>query len=336
MKTSHRDGFTLVELLVVITIIGVLVALLLPAIQAAREAARRMQCQNNLKQLGLAAISHQQAQVYYPSGGWGYDWTGDPNMGFGRKQPGGWLYSILPYMEQGNLHEIGAGLAWSARFDALAQLRGTVVPMFYCPSRRKPVTIPEAWDQPHVNAGTPSRGLGMADYAANGGTYDAMGIGGANANCISANLYPNCWDNSATNNQLQARIDGVISVRSEVRPSDITDGLSNTLLAGEKYLNPDYYTTGSCSDNNSAFCGHDWDVTRWVPEEGSDMAGRGPRQDTPGYEDCTRRFGSAHFNAFHMVFCDGSVHSIAYSIDPITFSRLGSRRDGKVINAKAF
>ena len=112
--STHRRGFTLIELLVVIAIIGVLIALLLPAVQAAREAARRSQCSNNLKQMTLATLTHEDTHKTLPSAGWGAHWMGDPDRGFGVEQPGGWAYNVLPFLEQGNLRQIGAGASGAA------------------------------------------------------------------------------------------------------------------------------------------------------------------------------------------------------------------------------
>ena len=138
-------GFTLVELLIVISIIGVLVALLMPAINSARESGRRAQCSNNLHQMALGCLQHEAKNQYLPTGGWGALWAGEADRGFGMTQPGGWQYSILPFIDQNDLHDLDKGLSQpgdtpksnAARFAAGTKIAQTVVPLFLCPSRSK-------------------------------------------------------------------------------------------------------------------------------------------------------------------------------------------------------
>src|SRR5207253_7306065 len=107
---SAPTGFTLIELLVVIAIIAILIALLVPAVQKVRATAARTQCQNNLRQIGIALHMNHNTQKVFPSGGWGWNWIGCPGQGTGKDQPGGWLYNILPYVDQGSLRDSAKGL----------------------------------------------------------------------------------------------------------------------------------------------------------------------------------------------------------------------------------
>src|SRR3954469_6101790 len=172
---SVRRAFTLVELLVVIAIIGILVALLLPAVQAAREAARRSQCQNHLKQIGVGFLNHESARKIFPGAGWSPWWVGDPLWGTGKKQPGGWMYQILPYIEEQALFDLpGDGqkaVITPQQRAAAVTMQQTPVSVFNCPSRRPAKAYvckldPGIWTPKNSDAiTTTARG----DYAANAG-----------------------------------------------------------------------------------------------------------------------------------------------------------------------
>ncbi len=328
-RNRARRAFTLVELLVVITIIGILIALLLPAVQAAREAARMMQCQNNLKQLGLAMHNFHSAHGHFPSGGWGYMWAPHPDRGVGKDQTGAWLYSLLPHLEQEALHGLGQGVGRHNEDDpkllaANKQRLATPLTVLHCPSRRAAINYPAGTNgiwyvkQPYLS--DPLEVGARNDYAANGGdNWVSFQAGPANLAQGDSGHYqfPSPEDCS-----------GIVFVHNCYGMNDIIDGTSHTYMIGEKYVDPDHYDTGiSLGDDQGPYVCDERDSVRW-----SFLL---PMQDQSGY-DGTIEFGSAHSTGFNMVFCDGSVHCISFSILHSIHRPLSHRASGGMFDAGAF
>lgn len=307
--TRIRRGFTLIELLVVITIIGVLIGLLLPAVQKVREAASRLRCGNNLKQLAMGLLGYQEAFQCFPQGG------GDP----GGENPAvrpfyfSWTFHIYPYIEQDNLHKkvpndsmidvntVAGGAA------ILKSLDTTIIPPFYCPSRRTPKLY---------------HGDAICDYGGNTGTGVAA--------------------SSAT-----SKPDGVIIGNNfakyvPIRIESILDGASNTMILGERRINIAAITAGTdCYDNEpAARPASDCDVLR----RAQSIAGGTwltPAQDTnaPDPQNCGTfgggglcQFGSSHPGGMMAALCDGSVRRIAYGVDATIFKNLCVRNDGLIVD----
>ena len=310
MRNRERTdrGFTLVELMVVVTIIGILMGLMLPAVQAARESARRTQCQNNLKQLGLAAQSHHVALRQFPTGGWGCLWVGDPDRGYGPKQPGGWVYNVLPYIEQTALRNLGAHTSGADKMAALTQVVQTPLAILNCPTRRRASLYPYDMTQPPRNYNNVPL-VAKTDYAINGGDWTCPG--GPGPETLQEGDEPDYpWqDTSAAT--------GICYLRSTVKIDDVTDGASNTYCIGEKYCIRDKFDDG---DDQGMYVGYDLDTTRWTEPDNPPLA--------DGDTYAPRRFGSAHPGGLNFAFVDGSVHLIRYDIDPEVHRRLGNRRDG--------
>ena len=350
-KFPAWPAFTLVELLVVIAIIGMLVGLLLPAVQQAREAARIMQCGNNLKNLSLACMNVESNNKAFPSGGFGFNWSGDPENGIGYKQPGSWLYTILPMLEQSALFQLPtdgqtADQAQSQNNAGMATLLTTPIQVFHCPSRRTCKLFPTK-DRPQVNFNLKaSSQCNKTDYAGNAGDVSQCLSAGVYTENVPVHTNPsvatlkswvsgNNWPDYAGKNT------GVLFFLSRVTMGQIRDGSSNTFLLGENHVPADYYEncSNSVADDYSPFTGGDRDclrTTRTGSYSGETFTSSSsyelPLQDRGGISDSGTygyRFGSCHAGSFGMAMCDASVQRVGYSVDPEVFYCKGSRADGK-------
>ena len=296
MNTARRLGFTLVELLVVIAIIGTLAALLLPAIQAARESARRTQCVNNLKQIMVAE------QMYHDSYG---------RYTMGREthwqQGVSWAFHTLPYMEMNNVHDSFAKHLPVFDDENSLAMR-TPVPVFYCPTRRGPAADRDFDndDQPSIKQDVAAGG----DYAANAGLNFLFGT------------LPSDW----TDTPDIFAVVGPMFTFSKIKARQVTDGLSQTLAIGERHIPAEVETEPGLEDHDkgdNAFFAADNPMTI--------LAGTKDGLAADRYDTRNTLFGSEHNQIVHFVFLDGHVSAIDQSIDKFTLQRLSTIADGEVV-----
>ncbi len=293
----QRRAFTLVELLVVIAIIGVLVALLLPAVQAAREAARRTQCTNQLKQIGLAIQNHLDTKKQFPTGRTWHT-PGGPN----EPRAVSWAFEILPYMELGNIYDTYDA---TKRVDAPenATSMRTPIEAYVCPSRRD-ARADRDFDNddaiPLVRAASTA-----GDYAANAGLEEDIGM----------------EDNDFRDGGVDKTLAGPMFSGSKISGRHVIDGLSNTLAVGEKHVPEpgDGWDADTIHYRQGDTCFLAADHIESIMRGSEDGLAEGPTDDS------NQKFGSSHPSVTLFVYLDG--HTEGHTNDP-GFSAIGVNPNG--------
>jgi prepilin-type N-terminal cleavage/methylation domain-containing protein len=334
----RRRGFTLIELLVVIAIIAVLIALLLPAVQQAREAARRSQCKNNLKQLGLALHNYHDTARVFPVG------IMRSNSGSIQTNAVGWSGMLLPYLDQAPLYNLIDWSSFGPNFTGttlganqwadggvLASAVSTTLPVMRCPSSGDPTKV----NHDGIATRVPSNYIGVQTGAIGnpGTTWGAE--------------HKSHMDDSMTLNDFAGnggghyRMHGVLLPVFVTSIADITDGTSNTAMAGEalnKWLAPNgtpqmvehhYIGSGNANDNNHYHLGSLGAVINWATK--TDGAGNAWGSGFDG-SDLRIAFSSQHTGGAHFVFADGAVKFISNNVDHLVRLGIGSRDGAEVFS----
>ena len=315
---NPKSAFTAVNVLCCFLVIGLLLCLLIPALPRMRESARRQRCRDNLRTIGAATAQHLERHGHFPTGGWGAAWVGFPDYGFATNQPGGWIYNLLPYVDQGELRELGKGLPREQQRDISKDRLATPVGVFNCVTRRRS----QAWAvidgyAPHLRNPRETstvQVVARSDYVINSGSGKQ----------IVTEVGPNSFEEAVDYRwPSMNRYNGICHLRSQVRERHVPDGLSMTLLAGEKYLHTSKYYSGQDEgDNESMYSGFTADVNRYASEFALPLP-----DSVIAKRHGALRFGGPHSDVWMAVFCDGSVHDLSFEIDAPVFARLGCRNN---------
>ncbi|MEX0614092.1 MAG: DUF1559 domain-containing protein, partial [Pirellulales bacterium] len=279
------------------------------------------------------------------TGGWGWFWVGDPDRGFGKQQPGGWIYNILPYIEEGVLHDQGSdGIPGDpASRNQRVGARDVVmspITIINCPTRRISgvfrMTTNEGGTNGLLNSLTPDV-AGRSDYAMNSGhAYVEFGQGPLNYADADAWTANRTWQSDLP--AIKVALTGVSYERSEIGIKRITDGTSKTYMIGEKYIYVRDYETGSDPGDNETWCtGFNNDnfrktgrISGPLPFEMSPIS---DSESLPSDRQPNQRFGSAHAGGWQVALCDGSVAWISFDIDWQLHRDFGNREDGNVVES---